>query len=79
MFLNSGEFNGTQILSPATTAYMTRNQTAGLPDGDRDEALQDASRGIGWDIPGVKRDLMYANLYSPRTYSHSELVDHYFG
>jgi CubicO group peptidase (beta-lactamase class C family) len=71
MFLNCGEFNGAQVLSPATTAYMTRNQTPGLPDGDRDEALQDASRGIGWDIPGVKRDLMYANLYSPRTYSHS--------
>ena len=71
MFLNSGEFNGAQVLSPATTAYMTRNQTPGLPDGDRDEALQDASRGIGWDIPGIKRDLMYANLYSPSTYSHS--------
>jgi CubicO group peptidase (beta-lactamase class C family) len=50
---------------------MTRNQSAGLPVCDRDEVLQDASRGIGWDIPGVNRYLMYANLYSPRTYSHS--------
>lgn len=71
MFLNGGELDGVQVLSPATIAYMTRNQTHGLPDGDRDEALNDASRGIGWDIPGVKRDLMYANLYSPDTYSHS--------
>jgi CubicO group peptidase (beta-lactamase class C family) len=71
MFINGGEFNGAQILSPATIAYMTSNQTPGLPDGDRDETLRDASRGIGWDIPGMKRDLMYANLYSPRTYSHS--------
>ena len=71
MFLNGGEFNGVRALSPATIAYMTKNQTPGLPDGDRDETLRDASRGIGWDIPGVKRDLMYANLYSPRTYSHS--------
>jgi nitronate monooxygenase len=47
MFLNEGEMNGVQILSPATVAYMTRNQTSGLPDGDRDETLRDASRGIG--------------------------------
>ena len=71
MFLNSGKYNGEQVLSPATVDYMTRNHTPGLPDGDRDETLLDGSRGIGWDIPGTKRDLMYANLYSPRAYSHS--------
>lgn len=71
MFLNSGIHDGNQVLSPATVDYMTMNQTPGLGDGDRDETLLDGSRGIGWDIPGTKRDLMYANLYSPRTFSHS--------
>jgi serine-type D-Ala-D-Ala carboxypeptidase len=71
MFLNSGKHNGEQILSKSTVDYMTRNQTYGLGDGDRDESLLDGSRGIGWDIPGTKRDLMYANLYSPNTYCHS--------
>ena len=71
MFLNAGEFNNNRVLSRATVDYMTRNHTPGLPDGDHDETLLDASRGIGWDIPGVKRNLMYANLYSPNTYSHS--------
>ena len=59
------------MLSPATVDYMTLNQTPGLGDGDRDESLLDGSRGIGWDIPGTKRDLMYANLYSQHTFSHS--------
>ena len=71
MFLEHGEYEGVRILSPATTEYMRINQTPGLPDGDRDETLLDASRGIGWDIPGVKRDLMYATLCSPGTFSHS--------
>ena len=71
MFLNSGNHNGEQVLSKATVDYMTRNQTPGLGDGDRDESLLDGSRGIGWDIPGTKRDLMYANLYSSNTYGHS--------
>ena len=71
MFLDRGNHKGTQLLSPATVDYMTRNHTPGLGDGDRDETLLDGSRGIGWDIPGTKRDLMYANFYSPGTYSHS--------
>ena len=71
MFLDSGNHKGYQLLSPVTVDLMTRNQIPGLGDGDRDESLLDGSRGIGWDIPGTKRDLMYANLFSPRAYSHS--------
>lgn len=71
MFLNGGCVGDSQLLSPTTVAYMRQNQTPGIPDGDRNEVLLDASRGIGWDIPGVKKDLMYANLYSPSTFSHS--------
>lgn len=71
MFLNRGEYGDARILSPATVALMTRNHTPGFRDRDRGAHALDASRGLGWDIPGGKRSLMYASLYSPRTFSHS--------
>jgi len=71
MFLNRGEYGGARILSPATVALMTRNHTPGFRDRDRGAHALAGSRGLGWDIPGGRRDLMYASLYSPRTFSHS--------
>ena len=71
MFLNGGCLNNIRILSPTTIRYMTRNHTPDFPDGDGNEKLCDAARGIGWDLPGTKNDLKYANLYSPSTYCHS--------
>jgi CubicO group peptidase (beta-lactamase class C family) len=71
MFLNGGRVDANQVLSPTTVSYMKRNQTPGFPDWDGNEQAQDGTRGIGWDIPGAKRDLKYANLYSPSAFSHS--------
>ena len=71
LFLKGGTYAGQRLLSQATVASMTRNHTQGLPDMDRDPGLCDAARGLGWDIPADKVSLMYADLYSPGTYSHS--------
>jgi CubicO group peptidase (beta-lactamase class C family) len=71
MFLNKGSYGAERILSPATVAEMTRNQTEGLIDLDRKGTLPDAARGLGWDLPVRKNSLLYGSLYSTQTFKHS--------
>ena len=71
MFLNGGSYGEARILSPATVAAMRRNQTPGLEDLDRGWTRGAAARGLGWDRPGDKVSLLYANLYGPETFCHS--------
>ena len=71
MFLNRGGYGPARLLSPVTVAEMSRNQTPGFPDLDREGIPHDGSRGLGWDMPCRKMSFLYANLYSERTYKHS--------
>jgi CubicO group peptidase (beta-lactamase class C family) len=70
MFLNGGSLGDVRVISPATVKAMMRDHAKGLKDRDRDKPER-GFRGLGWDFPGTKQDLMYANLYSPSTVSHS--------
>lgn len=69
MFLNGGELDGIRILSPATVAAMTRDQTSSMPLIPADERYRQAW-GLGWrQMPSV--GWAYGgNLLSPGSYGH---------
>jgi len=69
LFLNGGELDGVRILSPATVAAMTRDQTSSMPLIPPVERHQHAW-GLGWrQMP--TRDWLYGgNLLSPGSYGH---------
>ncbi len=73
MFLNGGELNGTRILSPATVAAMTRDQTSDMP------SLTETVRynwawGLGWGLAWRYHPASgwsyFGDLCSSSTYGH---------
>jgi len=69
MFLNQGGYGTARILSPASVAVMTRNQTPGLPSTFFLETFPESSWGLGWSIHGTKTGSCGA-LYSERSFEH---------
>lgn len=73
LFLNGGELAGVRLLSPATVAEMTRNQTGLMPTIPAEEQYRQAW-GLGWGI-AWRRDLgsgwsNYGDLVAPETFGH---------
>lgn len=71
MFLNRGSYGGARILSPASVAEMTRNQTPGISASWKDQFFPEASWGYGWDIYGDKNARYSSTLLSPKAFGHS--------
>jgi len=66
MFLNRGVYGDARILSPASIAQMTRNQTPGVIWRHGEEEGSEASWSFGWGIYGTHR----SGLRSPETLYH---------
>lgn len=69
MFLNGGELAGVRILSPATVAAMTRDQTATMPLISAEERYRQAW-GLGWRQMPTMAWAYGGNLLSPGSYGH---------
>jgi beta-lactamase class C len=67
-FLPSGE----RILSAATTAMMTTDQTMGVPGGVESAKVywDPGAWGLGWEVKGTKRRHWTGELTSSRTFCH---------
>jgi CubicO group peptidase (beta-lactamase class C family) len=74
MFLNGGTLNGVRVLSPATVAEMTRNQTGLMPTIPGEERYRRAW-GLGWAIAGriepVTARSFFGDLTAPETFGHN--------
>jgi CubicO group peptidase (beta-lactamase class C family) len=71
MILNRGRYGDNRILSGASVAEMTRNQTPGVSASFDGQFFPESSWGLGWDVHGGKRSLRDPSLYSPSAVSHS--------
>jgi CubicO group peptidase (beta-lactamase class C family) len=60
-FLNGGSYAGARVLSPASTAAMTRDQNTGLGK----------PWGLGWGLAASPVWCYFGDLVSPRTFGHS--------
>lgn len=69
MFLNGGELDGVRILSPATVAAMTSDQTSANPGIPADVRVQQAW-GLGWRRMPTSTWSYSGNLLSPGSYGH---------
>ena len=69
MFLNGGELDGVRILSPATVAAMTRDQTSAMPLLPAEERHRQAW-GLGWRQMPTLAWAYGGNLLSPGSYGH---------
>ncbi|GIV78457.1 MAG: serine hydrolase [Litorilinea sp.] len=73
MFLNGGMLNGIRILSPATVAAMTRDQTSGNPVIPATARYRQAW-GLGWGLAWRRQPASgwsyFGDLTSPGTYGH---------
>ncbi|MCB0084282.1 MAG: beta-lactamase family protein [Caldilineaceae bacterium] len=69
MFLNGGELEGVRILSPATVAAMTRDQTSAMPLLPPEERHRQAW-GLGWRQMPTLAWAYGGNLLSPGSYGH---------
>lgn len=69
MFLNKGELDGIRILSPATVAAMTRDQTSSMPLLPAEERHRQAW-GLGWRQMPTLAWAYGGNLLSPGSYGH---------
>jgi serine-type D-Ala-D-Ala carboxypeptidase len=70
MFLQRGSYGPARVLSPASVAQMTHNQTPGLAWRFDDEYVPEASRGLGWNVRGSKRMRYGPSLLSDQTFQH---------
>ena len=64
--------SGGRVLSPASIAAMTADQTMGVPGGVESAKIAwDPGRwGLGWEVKGEKRRHWTGELTSPRTFCH---------
>ena len=71
MFLNRGVYNGQHILSPASVATMTRDQSRGIGQWvGHEQTAVEASYGYCWHVAGDTHFLKNGSLYSPETFAH---------
>lgn len=71
MFLNKGCYGSTRILSKATVATMTRNQTAGIPVDIFGQYHAESGWGYGWSVNVGERWAYFGNeLMSIGAYGH---------
>jgi CubicO group peptidase (beta-lactamase class C family) len=68
MFLQRGRYGSARVLSPASVAEMTRNQTPGISWRYGDDYFPEASYGLGWYLRGSKRPRFGSSLLSDRTF-----------
>ena len=74
MFLNRGAYGDVRVLSPASVAAMTPNQTPGISAHYGDQFFPEASWGFGWNVHGPKKSIGGAEaLSSDGTFSHGGL------
>lgn len=73
MFLNGGEVDGVRVLSPATTAAMTRDQTSENPQIPAEMRYRQAW-GLGWGLHWRRHPTAgwpyFGDLTSPGTFGH---------
>lgn len=69
MFLNHGTFGEARVLSEASTAAMTRNQTPGVPAVFFDQLFRESNWGLGWGQEGGRAG-WNGGLQSPITFGH---------
>ena len=69
MFLNGGELDGVRILSPATVALMTRDQTSAMPTLPAAERHRQAW-GLGWRQMPTLAWSYGGDLLSPGSFGH---------
>ncbi|MBX3014223.1 MAG: beta-lactamase family protein [Caldilineaceae bacterium] len=69
LFLNGGEVNGVRLLSPATVAAMTRDQTSSNPAIPAATRAQQAW-GLGWRCMPTSTWSYGGNLLAPGSYGH---------
>lgn len=69
MFLNGGELDGVRVLSRATVAAMTSDQTSANPDIPAAVRAQQAW-GLGWRLMPTSTWSYSGNLLSPGSYGH---------
>lgn len=72
MFLNGGGYDGVRLLSPATVAAMTRDQTGlrvQLPYDETD--FPNCPYGLGWFLLGENTSQKSGGLWSPGTFGHT--------
>jgi serine-type D-Ala-D-Ala carboxypeptidase len=69
MYLNRGAYGDARILSPASIAVMTRNQTPGISAVYRNQRFPESSWGFGWSVHGYKTGWC-GGLYSPEAFEH---------
>ncbi len=70
-FLNGGVYGGARLLSPATVAAMTRDQTGlrmQLPYDETD--FPNCPYGLGWFLFGADTSMTSGGLWSPRAFGH---------
>lgn len=71
MFLNRGAYGDARILSPASTAAMTRNRIWGIPADLGDESWPEAGWDFGWSIHEMVKSPAWNELLpSPGSYDH---------
>ena len=77
MFLNGGTWDGVSILSPATAAAMTTDQSSAIlaaHDADRSGMIWGQTWGLGWTIVGRRVPdggrAFFGDLSSPKTFGH---------
>ncbi|GAB4436359.1 MAG: serine hydrolase domain-containing protein [Anaerolineae bacterium] len=72
MFLNGGEYGGARLLSPASVAAMTRDQTGLRMQIPYDEtSFPNCPYGLGWFLYGADTSRKSGGLWSPGTFGHS--------
>jgi CubicO group peptidase (beta-lactamase class C family) len=77
MFLNGGQWDGVSVLSPATAAAMTTEQSSAIltaHDPDRSGMAWGQKWGLGWTIIGQRVPdggrAFFGDLSSPTTFGH---------
>ena len=70
MFLNNGAYGRTRILSPASTAAMTRNQIPGVGAHYGQKFFPEASWGLGWGVLAGKNQRRRGSLQSAQAFAH---------
>jgi CubicO group peptidase (beta-lactamase class C family) len=74
MFLESGQFEGTQVLSPASIREMTRNQISGIGTEAYGVWHPEASWSLGWTIQDDERWPWLSSTLCPKgTIAHTGL------
>jgi CubicO group peptidase (beta-lactamase class C family) len=72
MILNGGQLAGQRILSPASVAVMTQNQTRGIGSWFGEEMFaKESNYGYGWNVAGEGYFLRNPTLVSTKTFSHT--------